>query len=378
MANQNTAQTRARAPKKLLLASLYTDAPVRTEPEEPQKILVAGLAEARPVKDYPDTFFGRALKVFRGEFSTLFKSSLFFILFTAPFIVLLAWFADYFEDLVLGGSYNFMGNVGIGFPGGGDSLTESVARLIWEVKEPIILMLGASLIFGSIGLSGNFYCAKRSYFQNYYSKTVKTYWYGVAKYWWKFLIAVTVEVLIGCAMITALMHLLAQQTLGTADAGAYCGVVFSWIFGAPLMLLPMVMLSLFCTYELSFVGALKNAIVIIVNNPFMVAIVGIVSALPFLIIGVGGNLIISVIVYGVMVLAGCNIFALVYVAMAHRGMTKCHMRKEILDKAELQKQRQLAKKNGKSDYVGAGGGSAKKKQKQQPKPYQNPKKKKKK
>lgn len=378
MANQTTAPTRARAPKKLLLASLYTDAPVRTEPEEPQKILVAGLAEARPVKDYPDTFFGRAMKVFRGEFSTLFKSSLFFILFTVPFIVLLAWFASYFEDLVLGGSYNFMGNVGIGFPGGGDSLSESVARLIWEVKEPIILMLGAALIFGSIGLSGNFYCAKRSYFQNYYSKTVKTYWYGVGKYWWQFLIAATVEVLIGCAMITALMYLLSQQTLGTADAGAYCAVVFSWIFGAPLMLVPMTMLSLFCTYELSFIGALKNAIVLIVNNPITVAAVGVASAIPFLILGVGGNMIISIIVYGGMVLVGCNFFAQIYIAMAHRGMTKCHLRKAVTEKLELQKQRQLSKKNGKSDYVGAGGGSAKKKQKQQPKPYQNPKKKKKK
>ena len=377
MANQNTAPTRERAPKKLLLANLYTDAPVRTEPEEPQKILVAGLAEARPVKEYPDTFFGRAFKVFRGELSTLFKSSLFFILFTIPFIVILAWFASKFEDIVLGGSYNFMGNVGIGFPGGGDSLAESVSRLIWEVREPIILMLGATLIFGSIGLSGNFYCAKRSYFQNYYSKTIKTYWYGVAKYWWQFLITVTVMVLIGCAMVTALMYLLSQQALGTADAGAYCAVVFSWIFGAPLMLLPMVMLSLFCTYELSFIGTLKNAIVIIVNNPFMVAIVGIASAVPFIIMGVAGT-IVGIIVYAVMVLIVCNIYSQVFVAMAHRGMTKCHIRKEATEKAELQRQRQLAKKNGKSVYAGAGGGSAKKKNKQQPKPYQNPKKKKKK
>ncbi|MCM1306231.1 MAG: hypothetical protein NC037_01640 [Bacteroides sp.] len=376
MANQNTAPTQARAPKKLLLAKLYTDAPVRTEPEEPQKILVAGLAEARPVKEYPDTFFGRAFKVLRGELSTLFKSSLFFILFTLPFIVLFAWFASYFEDLVLGGSFNFMGNVGIGFPGGGDSLDNSIARLIWEVKEPIILMLGAALILGSIGLAGNFYCAKRSYFQNYYSKTVKTFWYGVAKYWWQFLITVTVMVLVGCAMITALMYLLAQQTLGVADAGAYCAVVFSWIFGAPLMLLPMVTLSLICTYELSFFGAIKNAIVLIVNNPIMVAIVGIASAIPFLIMGVSGT-VVGIVVYVVMALIGCNLYAQVFVAMANRGMTKCHIRKETTDRAELQKQRQLAKKSGHSDYVGAGG-TAKKKQKKQQVRYQNPKKKKKK
>ncbi len=60
MANQNTAPVKQRAPKKLLLANLYTDAPVRTEPEEPQKILVAGLAEARPVKDFPYTTLFRS------------------------------------------------------------------------------------------------------------------------------------------------------------------------------------------------------------------------------------------------------------------------------------------------------------------------------
>lgn len=375
MANQNTAPVKPRAPKKLLLANLYTDAPVRTEPEEPQKILVAGLAEARPVKDYPDTFFGRAAKVFRGEFSTLFKSSLFFILFTAPFIVIFAWFASFFEDLMLGGIYNFMGDIGIGFPGGGDSLSESVSRLIWEVKEPVVLMLGATLIIGSIGLAGNFYCAKRSYFQNYYSKTVKTFWYGVAKYWWQFLITVTVMVLIGCAMITALMYLLARQEIGMAGAGEYCAVVFSWLFGAPLLLVPMTMLSLFCTYELTFWQAFKNAIVLIVNNPVMVAFVGVASAIPFLLMGVAG-MVVGIIVYVVMAIVGCNFYAQMFVAMANRGMTKCHSRKEIADKEELQKQRQLARKN--ADYVGAGGGFAKKKQKQQAKPYQNPKKKKKK
>lgn len=377
MANQNNAPVSPRAQKKLLLAKLYTDAPVRTEPEEPQKILVAGLAEARPVKDYPDTFFGRAFKVARGEFSTLFKSSLFFILFTVPFIVIFAWFASFFEDLMLGGIYNFMGDIGVGFPGGGDSLAESVSRLIWEVKEPIVLMLGATLIIGSIGLAGNFYCAKRSYFQNYYSKTVKTFWYGVAKYWWQFLITVTVMVLIGCAMITALMYLLARQEIGMAGAGEYCAVVFSWIIGAPLLLLPMTVLSLICTYDLTYGQAIKNALVLIVNNPIMIIAVAIASAVPFVLIGVAG-MVVGIIVFAIMVFFGCNLYAQIFVATAHRGMTKCHNRKEVLDKIELQEQRKLAKMNAKSEYIGAGGGSAKKKQKQQPKPYQNPKKKKKK
>ncbi|MDE6302857.1 MAG: hypothetical protein K2M36_04665, partial [Clostridia bacterium] len=274
MANQNPAKSAPSAPKKLLLSKLYTDAPVRIEPEEPQKIVVAGLAEARPVKDYPDTYFGRAVKVFRGEFMTMLKSSLFFILFTLPFILIFAWFAGYFENMTLGGIYNFMGNVGIGFPGGGDSLSHSVARLYWDVKEPVVLMLGAALIFGSLGLSGNLYCAKRSYFQNYYSKTIKTYWMGFAKYWWASLITMTCCVLIGCALGTSLIYLLQQQTLGTAGAGAYCAVVFSWLFGAPLMLVPMVTLATYVTHELTFIQAFKNALVLIANNLITIPLVG--------------------------------------------------------------------------------------------------------
>jgi len=188
MAKQYAAEQASSGTKKLLLSKLYTDAPVRTEPEEPQKIITAGLAEARPVKDYPDTFFGRALRVFRGEFKTLLKCMLFFLPFAAAFIVIFAWFADYFEKLTLDGIYNFMGGIGVGYPGGGDSLSESVGRLFWDVKEPVLLMLGATLIFGSLGLAGNFYCAKRSYFQDYYSKTAKTFWMGFVKYWWMFLI----------------------------------------------------------------------------------------------------------------------------------------------------------------------------------------------
>ncbi len=241
-------------------------------------------------------------------------------------------------------------------------------------------MIGATLIFGSLGLSGNVYCAKRSYFQNYYSKTVKTYWMGFAKYWWMFLITASAAVLIGCALGTSVIYLLQQQTLGTAGAGAYCAVVFSWIFGAPLVLIPITMLPLYVTYELTFVQAFKNAIVLIVNNPITICLVGIASVVPFVIMAVAGS-IFGIIVFVVMVLAGCNLFALVWVASAHRGMTKCHLRKEESDKAEVQRQRQIARKNTKqSSYVGAGGGSAQKKNKnkQQAKPYQNPKKKKKK
>ena len=240
--NPNSAYTMPKKPKKLLLGKLFTDAAVRKEPEEPQKILVAGLAEARPVKEYPDSFMARAAAVMRGEFATLFKATLFFLIFTVPFIVIFAWFSGYFENLTIGGTYNFMGDIGVGFPGGGDSIAVSVGSLYRNVKMPVMAMYGACFLFGSLGLSGLFYCAKRSFYQDYYKNWARTYWMGFAKYWWKFLLAGLMMVVVALGMVESLMYLLEQQALGTAGAGAYCAVVFSFVIGAPLLLIPVVMM----------------------------------------------------------------------------------------------------------------------------------------
>lgn len=384
MANiSQKAPNNAKQPKKFLLGKLFTDADVRVEPEEPQKIVVAGLAEARPIKEYPDTFFGRATAVFRGEFPTLFKSGLYFILFTLPFIIIFAWFSGYFEDMVIGGIYNFMGGIGIGYPGGGDSIAISVANLYWNVKLPVVAMLAATLIIGSLGLSGLFYCVKRSYYQNYYKRITKTYWMGFAKYWWQYLVTSFIAVLIGLALSTAMIYLLQQQSLGTAGAGAYCAVVVSWIFGVPMLAVPMVMMSLFASYELTFIQCFKNSLVVIANSPIMVAITGILSIAPLALCIISN--IFGIIIYIIMALIGCIFTALCWTAMANRGMTKCHNLKLINDKFAIQAQRQSNKKGTKQNnpYINAkvDGGApnyAPKKKTQAPKPYQNPKKKKKK
>ena len=387
MAQNIVQQQNKRQPRepKLRLASLYTDAPVRVEPEEEKKVVVAGLVEATPDKQYPENFFPRAWAVFRGEFATLFKSSLYFLIFTLPFVVIVAWFAKYFENMVLGGTYNFMGDIGVGFPGGGDNIALAVARLYWEVKAPVFCMIAGTLILGSLGLGGLFYCVKRSFFQDHYKRITKTFWMGFAKFWWKYLVTMTFAILVGLAMSVSLLYLLKEQTLGTAGAGAYCAVVFTWVFGAPLLTIPVVMCGLFASYELTFAQAFKNAIVIIVNCPIMVAIVSILSAAPLLVCLAGT--IVAIIAYAVMALIGTFFLALLWTAMASRGMTKCHVLYQDMKKAELQNARRAVKGNPYAANKNASRDdgivvSAQKPQQPKKKPqqnhYQNPKKKKKK
>ncbi len=376
--NINKQQKGAKPPRKLFLDSWFTDAPVKVEPKEEQKVVIAGLAEAQIVKEYPNNYFGRAWQVFKGEFSTLLKSSLWFILFTLPFLLIIVVASGYFESYVLENSYNFMGNIGIGYPGGGDNISYAVANLIWKVRQPLLMMLGGAGVIASFGMAGIFYTAKRSYFQNYYKKTIKTYWMGFAKYWWKFAITSLFGILIAVAMGTALLNLLSQQSLGLASAGDYCGVVFSFILGLPMLLIPMVMQSIFVSYDLTFVQAFKNAIVLIVNCPLVVIIAGVVSSAPLLVL-IAGN-IAAIIVYIVMALAGFMFITLMWTAMGKKCTEKCsyiHKANEKLTVKAKKKEAKIVSSVSKAKPENANNAQVVKKV-QTNKPYQNPKKKKKK
>ena len=212
---------------------------------------------------------------------------------------------------------------------------------------------------------------------------------GFAKYWWKFLITATVGILIALAMGTALINQLTLEQTGDANAGSMAAVVLSFIFGAPLLLIPMVMMSLFTTYGLSLKDAFKDAIVIIVNNPFMTVICGVLSAAPLLLLMI--NNIFAIIICIAMLIVGFIYWAQCWVAMADRGMTKCKALKAYTDKKKLIALRDrkggtknAAKGGGKYEAKAAAGAQQypaqekKNTPKQAPKPYVNPKKKKKK
>ena len=166
-------------------------------------------------------------------------------------------------------------------------------------------------------------------------------------------------------------------------------VVLSFIFGAPLLLIPMVMMSLFTSYWLSLKDAFKDAIVLIVNNPFMTVICGVLSAAPLLLLMI--NNIFAIIICIAMLIVGFIYWAQCWVAMADRGMTKCKALKAYTDKKKLIALRDrkggtknAAKGGGKYEAKAAAGAQQypaqekKNTPKQAPKPYVNPKKKKKK
>lgn len=69
----------------------------------------------------------------------------------------------------------------------------------------------------------------------------------------------------------------------------------------------------------------QNALVIIANNAVFTTIVGVLSAAPLALLSVNKTL--GVIISIAMALIGCTFMALCWIALADRGMVKCHNKK---------------------------------------------------
>ncbi len=367
-AQESAKQGGGRAPRehKFLLSSLFTPAEVVTEPEEVGKVVVAGLREAQVKRDYSESPFRRVFEVYRADFLKLLRCVAIFIVSTLPIIIAATLGLQYYEKYILGGTYNFMAGIGVGYPGIGDSISQAVAVQQWQVYEPIFLMTVAAAFICSIFMPGLFYCVKRCYHQDSFKKIVITFFMGVKKYWWKFMICVFVGLGIVAAMGTSFFYLRSQQSLGTAGAGAYCAVVFTWIIGAPLLLIPMTMMTQFTQYNLSFIQTLKNALVFIFNTPFTVIFTGIFCAAPLFLMFT--TLVVKIIAFIIIALAGYTLWALWLTALGKRSMDRCI----VYRNADLKKIQIAERQAQKNNY----NGQAKKKKPVQT--YQNPKKKKKK
>ena len=364
-------QPKQREPK-FLLANLFTDAEHVVEPEEKRKI-IAGTPEAAPApKAYPDTFFKRAFAVSRGEMSVLFKTTIWFLAISLIFVVGTLLGEYYLKDHVLGGTYNFMADFGVGYGGEGDSIQQSVSVLYSQVMVYVILIGAGACIIASPFLSGLMYASKRAFFQDTYKYSIRTYFLGFKKHWWKYLIYGTLVAGILVGIGVAILKLLSAQQLGTAGALEYCLAIIPAIIAFPVLCVIFVMMGLTVTHDLTFSQIFKNAIVILMNNLFFVPVLTIATIAPFVLFFVLGFPT-NMLVYLIMVAFGFSIYSLMWVAMADRGMVKCKILKKDADKKDLN----MARKAQKSSFQQQADYTAKKKP-QQKQQFQNPKKKKKK
>lgn len=325
------------------------------------------------VPKYADTI-GGSFKAFRGESKTLLKASLYFVFFIAPILVLLLYGLSEMMNAALASSYNFMGNIGIGYPGTIDSLVVAKAAKLNVYKE-FLLYFYAGAVIASIGMAGLGNVARKVIWNEPIKKYIaRPFFTGIKKHWWKYLITVAVGGAVALGMGEALLYHLAGMALGTAGAASWCIVVFAFVIGLPIALVAFMMLTILPSYKLTFWQVFKNAIVMLVNNIVSVLMVLIISAVPIVLIAVSSVL--ALFLYILMVAFGFSLFAMLWTGLGHSSYLKCAVLSEYLEDEEKKKKAVDAreKKYAQQKEIRGEVAGAKPRTKQQ---FQNPRKKKK-
>ena len=258
--------------------------------------------------------------------SSILIANLMFIIFALPLV------AVFVTVLALGGVENIayllkdvsapylMTNIGFGISTSALSFSD-VSHYIAEVYYLIFAAAGVGALILSLGLSGmmplcmNFilgdtFISKKDNYGNDVPRAIVEFFRGMKKYWWQFLIVGVFMLVLVAGIGNVFVYFVSSFKLGEAGVGHW----FMIIFAAAIALLGLMFLAhlmpTIVLYEMPFKDKLNNAAVftiqMFVQNFFMV----IAFAVPFVVIGVVNNMIVSSIILAVLLVYGSKYYCL--------------------------------------------------------------------
>lgn len=93
-----------------------------------------------------------------GEMNSLMRVNAWFLLFAIPLFFVLYWCSNYFTSLATS-KFDFMGNVGMAFPGGADTLQQAQIA-VYDAWQIVFYLLIPAITITFIGMAGAFNCLK--------------------------------------------------------------------------------------------------------------------------------------------------------------------------------------------------------------------------
>ena len=312
--------------KKFICGNLFTNADVRVEPEEVQVQVIKGYVSAQKKLEFkPNAFFSRASAVIRGQIGNIFKSCLIFVLFLVPFFLAIFYLSSLLDKSAVG-KYNFMSDIGIGYGGEGHNMAKEWLQYTLKSRLPLISMLVIGMMIASIAVPGLYYVAKRVYFQDTFTKKIQTFFLGVKKYWWQFILTFSLIGIMVAAMMLITMYIDAARVPSSGhniSAGWYVLGVVIYLIGTLTIMFSLILLPLYVSYNLKYGQAIKNTFVIIFNSPIAVVLTFLITSLPMVLGSI--NKIVFGIVLAIMGIIGFVIECVFWTALIHRSMCKCNM-----------------------------------------------------
>jgi len=354
--------------KKLLLSKLFTVGWELREVEVPETMTTAD-GKVVPYKPkYRDTVSG-AWSAYQDQMKVFFKASLYFIIFLLPFLVLIFYGFNAIQRTFMPENLNFLGNLGVGYPGNAADLTATQIA-VYNGWQMFFYYCIPAIFILSFGIAGLFNVAKKAIWNEPMKIVAKPFFNGIKLYWPKMVLPVMAGSGAALAMAVALLYHLKQTQIGLASAGSWCACILTFIFGAVILLYCMVMMTLIPSYKLSFKQLLCDSLVLAVNKFLPFALVGLLTALPILLLALfSSNIFFTALIIFIVAMFGVPVWAMLWTGVGHSSYLKCVFIHE-------QGAAQQAKKA--VTYTQNSGASKNKKKSEKKAAFQNPKKKKKK
>jgi len=162
------------------------------------------------------------------------------------------------SDVFARGNYNFIGQIGIGYPGVVNTMAEGYKVLFKEYFHLYIPLLSASIVPMVFGLSGVFHCM-RGYMWGENVRPVKSFFRGIKRLWKPFLIVAVAFGAIMCGVLYGAFWHISLLKTGADFAGSWILFIFLIIFVWVMVAILYFLLPIFACYRFSLKDSLKNS-----------------------------------------------------------------------------------------------------------------------
>ena len=183
-------------------------------------------------------------------YSFLFALPFLFCVFIMPDLMKNYFFTHY--------DYNFMGHIGIGYPGVWNTMSEGYTRLYAFYFKVYIPVLSASIVPMVFGLAGLFHCM-RGYMWGENVRPVRSFFRGIKRLWKPFLLVAVVFAAFMCGLLYgAFWHISLMKTTG-ATGGSWVLFIFLILLGWLAVSYLYFLFPTFACYRFRMRDSLKNS-----------------------------------------------------------------------------------------------------------------------
>jgi len=204
-----------------------------------------------------------AMSVFSDNLRRMLLMNVLYVaIFALPFLFcVFVWPLLARNQVFANGDYNFIGHIGIGYPGVVSKMSEGYEILFAHYMKLYVPILSLSIVPMVFGFSGLFHCL-RGYMWGENVRPVKSFFRGIKKLWKPFLIVAVCFGVFMCGVLYACTwHLSLVNTTG-ATGGSWTVFIFAILFTWLAVTILEFLLPMFACYRFKLRDALKNSVIL--------------------------------------------------------------------------------------------------------------------